>query len=109
MIYAMESNHSVKHKKNIFVCESTLLFNTACNIDHERQQMSSIPTIKSHKLHTKHSTYSYIQWNPSKMDTIGEMNHVLYMEVSLFKGFLNFKLMHETDQVVEQDGLWYHV
>ena len=28
-----------------------------------------------------------VQWNPSKMDTIGEMKYVLYMEVSLFKGF----------------------
>ena len=28
-----------------------------------------------------------VQWNPSKMDTIGEMKYVLYMEVSLFQGF----------------------
>ena len=28
-----------------------------------------------------------VQWNPSKMDTIGEMKYVLYMEVSLFKWF----------------------
>ena len=27
------------------------------------------------------------QWNPSKTDTIGEVKYVLYMEVSLFKGF----------------------
>ena len=41
------------------------------------------------------------QCNPSKTNTIGKMKYVLYTEVSLFKGFLNFEiisfnLMHAT-------------
>ena len=36
----------------------------------------------------------YIQWSPSKTDTIGEVKFVLYKKVSLFRGFLNSILIH---------------
>ena len=43
-----------------------------------------------------HDTYlciflcSCIQWNPSKVDTIGEIKSVLYKEVSFIRGFVNY-------------------
>ena len=38
----------------------------------------------------------YVQWNPSKTDTIGEitLNFVLYKEVSFIQEFLNYNLSH---------------
>ena len=40
-----------------------------------------------------------IQWNPSKVDTIGEIKSVLYKEVSFIQGFVNydiFNLSHDS-------------
>ena len=41
-----------------------------------------------------YKVYVYIQWNPSKMDTIGEVNFVLYKKVSFIQGLLNAILIH---------------
>ena len=35
----------------------------------------------------KNYQYEYVQWNPSKMDTIREKTFILYKEVSFIQGF----------------------
>ena len=40
----------------------------------------------------QHLRVMLVQWNPSKMDTIGEVTLVLYKEVSFIQGFLNYDI-----------------